>query len=98
LLSTPSLELLLLLRDCLVRESGDKLIVGSGVPTDWLAHDFSVVGLPTHFGLADLSYNAKRGRVRVVTERPITSVVSEFPGAVEVTVGLSGSSTELEMA
>ncbi|MCC6444840.1 MAG: hypothetical protein IT210_15455 [Armatimonadetes bacterium] len=40
-------ELFLVLRDCLAREEGDSLVIGSGVPKSWLNHPFSVRNMPT---------------------------------------------------
>lgn len=65
-------ELLLLLRDCLLRETeeGD-LVIGSGVPEAWLAHDFSVTGAPSWFGTVDVRWEAGDRRLTVATGRAV---------------------------
>jgi len=71
-------EVFLLLRACLLREEGDTLIVGSGIPKSWMNNDFSVRGLPTYFGKASFIYNAAEkgltveldGKAKVRSELP----------------------------
>ncbi len=76
-------ELLLLLRDCLLRETSDgALVIGSGVPASWLAHDFSVSGAPSWYGAVSLRWDAGARRLRVTTERPVpTGVRHELPAS-----------------
>ena len=81
-----SAELFLLLRDALIRElPGGALAVGTGIPDRWLDEDFSVRGLPSHFGLVDLEYDAAAGTVTVATERE-AQVISELSRDVIVRV------------
>jgi hypothetical protein len=78
-------ELFLLLRDCLVREDGETLVIGSGIPKAWLDHDFEAQGLPTHFGKTKFRYEHASRTLRVSTERtPPGGVRSELPGDVRV--------------
>lgn len=89
-------EVFLLLRDCLVRESvTGELIIGSGVPAEWMSSDFSVTGLPTHFGLVDIRFDAERQYLSVTAERPPVRVVSELPGHASVSLVVSGLSGAL---
>ena len=43
-------ELHLLIRDALVYEDGDRLVLLAGVPPEWFAKGIGVENLPTHFG------------------------------------------------
>ncbi len=82
-----SAELFLLLRDALVREEGDGLVIGSGVPSSWLDHAFLVRMLPTHFGPVSLSYqpgshgmtvtvdHLPPGGIRLDLDRPVALLV-----------------------
>lgn len=63
-------EMFLLLRDCLVREEGDTLVLGLGVPSSWLDKPFAVTDLPTHFGRVSYCYNPAARAVTVDVERP----------------------------
>jgi hypothetical protein len=58
-------EVFLLLRDCLVREHGDTLVIGSGIPADWLDSEFSVTGLPTYFGKVSFQYKNREVVVQI---------------------------------
>jgi hypothetical protein len=53
----------LLLRDSLLFEDGDKLVLLSGVPPDWFKHPggMKVEKMPTHFGLCSFDYTPKAG-------------------------------------
>lgn len=55
------------LRDCLVRERGDRLELSLGTPRDWLGsgRPVGVTGAPTHFGPVSFAarYDAERGDV-----------------------------------
>lgn len=83
-------ELFLLLRDCLAREDGDKLIIGSGIPKAWLNQAFSVQNLPTYFGNLSFSYQPGDKALTVQVERlPAGGVQAEFPAMVDVRVAVS---------
>ncbi|MCL1910249.1 MAG: hypothetical protein FWG05_04870, partial [Kiritimatiellaeota bacterium] len=53
-----SAELFLLLRDCLVHETADGLVIGAGIPASWRDRDFAVTNLPTHFGPVSFTHRA----------------------------------------
>ncbi|REE91586.1 hypothetical protein A8990_10494 [Paenibacillus taihuensis] len=65
-------EVFLLLRDCLAREKGDSLIIGSGIPESWLTESFSVRGMPTYFGQLSFEYSAD--------DRSLSATVERAPG------------------
>ena len=56
-------EVVLLLRDSLVYEDGNRLVLFGGVPEDWFQADtgMAVSGLPTHFGDLGLTYRFGNG-------------------------------------
>ena len=73
-------EMILLLRDCLVREDDDALVLGSGVPASWMDKPFSARDLPTHFGRVSFSYEPTSRCVRVSVERtPPGGLRTDFP-------------------
>jgi hypothetical protein len=82
-------ELFLLLRNCLVREEGDALVVGSGVPESWMSQAFAIRDFPTYFGKVSFAYDPSTRRIAVEVERrPTGGVRSELPDSVElVTTG-----------
>jgi hypothetical protein len=51
-------ELWLLLRDCLVSEDGERLVLLAGVPPEWFTDEegMAVEGLPTYFGACYFAY------------------------------------------
>jgi hypothetical protein len=76
-------ELFLLLRDCLAREDGDSLIIGSGIPTSWLTQPFSVTNLPTYFGKLSFHYDPDGKKLSVELERqPAGGIQVAFPAEV----------------
>ena len=73
-------EVFLLLRDCLAREDGDQLIIGSGIPKSWMDQPFSIENMPTHFGKLSFKYEPVGKTVSVQIERtPKGGVVMDFP-------------------
>lgn len=68
-------ELFLLLRDCLAREEGDKLIIGSGIPKSWMVKPFAVHNMPTHFGKLSFNYEPAGNTLSYQIERPPTAGV-----------------------
>lgn len=83
-------EVFLLLRDCLVREEDNALIVGSGIPSSWLTEPFSVRNLPTYFGAVSVHYSPEKGTLDVEVERlPPGGVHTNLPA--ECSVTLTGS-------
>lgn len=55
-------ELWLLLRDCLVFEEGDRLVLLAGVDPAWFRQGMVASALPTPFGACSFAYTAKGGR------------------------------------
>jgi len=67
-----SAALLLLLRDCLLTETRDgALVIGSGIPASWMAHDFAFDGMPSHFGAVSARWSAATNTLSVATSRPV---------------------------
>ncbi len=58
----PTAEFFHLLRDALLYEDGDRLVLLAGVPPDWLKQDLSWENLPTHFGHCSLSLRWEKGK------------------------------------
>jgi hypothetical protein len=56
-------EFHLLLRDSLLFEDGDRLVLFAGVPPQWLTHSAGMrwQRLPTHFGASTVNYTARPG-------------------------------------
>jgi hypothetical protein len=76
-------ELFLLLRDCLAREEGDQLIIGSGIPESWLTQAFSVRNLPTYFGKLSFHYDPDGKKLDIELERqPAGGLQVAFPAEV----------------
>ena len=76
-------EVFLLLRDCLAYEDGGRLILGAGVPEEWMSQEqpFGVTDLPTHFGRVSWSYDPPSGELSVEVEHPPAGgVVVALPG------------------
>jgi len=56
-------ELHLLLRDCLLYENGDRVVLLAGVPPRWFAAEggMALANMPTHFGKVSMSYRPRVG-------------------------------------
>src|SRR5258708_29883645 len=84
-------ELFLLLRDCLAREQGDTLIIGSGIPAAWMNQPFEIRNLPTYLGKLSFSYEPNTKVVAVEPETPPAGgLVSELPIPVDLKIGRAG--------
>ena len=82
-------ELFLLLRDALIRETAEGgLVIGEGVPLEWMHDSFSARGLPSHFGTVNVEYDARRRSVTVETQREPVEIVSSLPVEVKVVLTL----------
>ncbi len=83
---------ILLVRDMLAREEGDKLHILACVPPEWFADGKSIELLhaPTMFGLVDLQVKSESGRIRIqmTAEQPP-------PGGWVVTLPRSGEISKL---
>jgi hypothetical protein len=78
-------ELFLLLRDCLAREEGDKLVIGSGIPAAWLNADFEIKDLPTHFGKVSFRYKSADNTLEVQSEAlPPGGIQLDLPNEVKL--------------
>jgi hypothetical protein len=85
-------ELFLLLRDCLAREEGDQLVIGSGIPQSWLSQPFSVEHLPTYFGALSFHYTPNDGTLTVQVERqPPGGIVTPLAVTLKVEAGVGVS-------
>lgn len=71
-------ELLLLLRDCLLYEQGDTLVLGAGVPPSWLSGPaaFGISHAPSHFGEVSWRYEPATSTLSIAVEYPPTGGVS----------------------
>lgn len=65
-------ELFHLLRDGLVYEDGDDLVIGAGVPQAWVdgGRPFGVSRIPTHFGRVSWTYDPGSGKLTTDCDRP----------------------------
>ena len=56
-------EVHLLLRDCLVYEDGQRLVLFAGIPKEWFRHPAGITirNLPTHFGRLDVTWRVADG-------------------------------------
>lgn len=73
-------EVFHLLRECLVREEEDTLILGTGVPEGWMSESFKVENLPTHFGNLSYQYDPATMELEVrVIGLPANKIKLEFP-------------------
>ena len=73
-------EVFHLLRDCLVREEGDNLIIGSGIPKEWLREKIEVKDMPTYFGKVSFAYDPLSNEVKIIAPNIDESRIKlEFP-------------------
>jgi len=63
-------EFWLLMRDSLVHEDGNRLVLFAGIPPDWFKDPtgLALTALPTHFGLLSVSYGYKEGKATLKIE------------------------------
>ena len=56
-------EVHLLIRDCLVHEDGQRLVLFAGIPESWFRHPAGITirNLPTHFGMLDAAWKVAHG-------------------------------------
>lgn len=79
-------ELWLLMRDSLVHEDGDRLVLLAGVPEEWLSGEIKVRDLPTSFG--KLSFTYRRGELTIESDvKP--------PGGIVLTAGRESAGSGL---
>lgn len=76
-------ELLMLLRDCMVYESGESLVIGAGVPESWVksGKPFGISNVPTYFGKISWIFYPDDERLETDVERPPAGgIVVAIPG------------------
>ena len=88
-------ELWLLMRDSLLLEDGDRLVLFAGVPPEWLSGKEPIVleGLPTWFGSASISYVRKRGKAELTiggSARPPGGFALRLPATAGIGVTVDG--------
>src|SRR5205823_2835152 len=91
-------EMHLLLRDALVHEDGDRLVLLAGVPDAWLTGDrpVKVRNLPTHFGPCSFTYERAFGVGATLTlsdnkAAPPGGYVLRLPAGMKATVTADGT-------
>jgi hypothetical protein len=75
-------ELFLLLRDCMLHEKGDSLVLGAGVPAEWIdaGEPFGISDAPSHFGKVSWRFDPATARLDVSTERDVPGgIVASLP-------------------
>lgn len=76
-------EVFHLLRDGLVYERENQLVIGMGLPDAWKDTPFEVTNLPTYFGRVSFKYQP-RERLLLVTTEQACELVSELPFPVHI--------------
>ncbi len=88
-------EFVLLLRDCLVLEDGDRLRLLPGVPPEWFSHPegMAIENLPTHFGKCSLAYRPSGNGATLTLSgqaSPPAGFLLALPGSLEAKVTVDG--------
>lgn len=86
-------EVFLLLRDCLLHEDGDRLILLGGVPPEWLRDPRGLkASLPTHFGTCSLEWTESEGGATLALSgaRPPGGFVLRLPRGFATRVTVDG--------
>ena len=91
-------ELALLLRDCLVHEDEQRLVLMGGVPEAWFtaARGMTLEGLPTHFGKLSLRYALVDGGATLEITgdaAPGRGFVLKLPASLKASVAANGRET-----
>ena len=65
-----SAEWVLMLRNCFVREEGHKLVIASGIPSEWIQEEHSIFfgPAPTSFGEISITINTNAEKIEVSWE------------------------------
>ena len=82
-------EMLLLQMDMLaytLGPRGDEVIIGAGIPKEWIIHPMSVRGVPTPRGELSWSWDRERVRVEIAGEAPLIRLGSSFPPGTEIQI------------
>jgi len=88
-------ELWHLIRDSLLFEDGDRLVLLAGVPTEWLTgkETVAVEGVPTYFGPCSCAWNpASAGATLTLTGKaaPAQGFVLRLPQSLKAAVTVNG--------
>ena len=88
-------EVWLLMRDCLVYEQGDRLVLLAGVSPDWLRDDkgMRIQNLPTYFGSLDMDWKTtETGAILELSDRvhPPDGFVLRLPTLMQAQVLIQG--------
>jgi hypothetical protein len=78
-------EVFLLLRDCLLHETEDGIVIGAGIPKAWQGQDFYVTGLPSYHGIISFKHRAN-GELIVSAPLSANKVISAIPWNVKITM------------
>jgi hypothetical protein len=93
-----SAEFFLLLRDALMFEDGEKLILFAGIPADWFTNPAGILirDLPTHFGrcTVEYSFNGKGASLMLTGVKPSGGVVLRLPPGEKTKVTVAGAAIE----
>jgi hypothetical protein len=87
-------EFVLLLRDALMFEDGDKLVLFGGVPPEWFTHPagMTLKDMPTQFGKCSVEYvvSGKSASLTVTGVKPREGIVLRMPKGREVKLTVGG--------
>ncbi len=89
-------ETVLLIRDALVFESGDKLVLFGGVPADWFKHPagMRLENFPTHFGSYSASWTPTKSGASLTLSGPASPAggfVLRLPANITAKITANGS-------
>ncbi|MCX5683741.1 MAG: hypothetical protein NT049_08655, partial [Planctomycetota bacterium] len=89
-------EMWLLMRDALLFEDGDRLVLLAGVPTEWLTglRPINIAGMPTYFGSCSFEYTrVEGGAVLKLTGEaaPAEGFLLRLPASLKATVKVGAS-------
>lgn len=88
-------ELCLLMRDSLLHEDGDRLVLFAGVPAEWFQEEITLKEMPTHFGRCNVEY--RKGRLRVSGIAAPGGVFVRLPQGGEIAIGSEGGTVEVSL-
>jgi hypothetical protein len=87
-------EFVLLLRDALLFEDGDSLVLFAGVPQSWFtnASGMTLKNLPTHFGRCSMDYSVqtRQASLHITGIAPPNGIALRLPGEWNVSVTAAG--------
>ncbi|HUU93909.1 MAG TPA: hypothetical protein VM238_22170 [Phycisphaerae bacterium] len=88
-------ELWLLIRDSLLVEDGDRLVLLAGVPPEWVAGNetMAVANMPTYFGTCSFEWKPADGGATLTltgTAAPAQGFLLQLPASLKATVSVKG--------